>query len=184
MAHAADSMTATLLKIRPASPDEGAILTALAHDAKRYWGYPESWIEHWKEDLTITPDFISRSEVFVAAAEGGLDQEPVPPAIGEPAVRSGQIDGFYAIVIRGDKAELEHMWVKPECIGSGIGTELFMHAMETAAFLNAAALEISSDPNAEGFYKRMGARRIGEVNSEVEGQPRRLARLSIDLNPR
>ena len=154
------------MSIREASTEDAAALTLIAHDAKRYWGYPENWIKHWKDDLTITPEFISANEVYVAGAAG-----------------PGEIDGFYAIVMRGETAELEHMWVKPECIGSGIGKELLMHAMETAAFLNAAALEISSDPNAEGFYKRMGARRIGEISSEVEGQPRTLPRLSIDLDP-
>lgn len=165
-----------MTRIRKAVATDSEVLTEIAHNAKRYWGYPESWIEHWKADLTITPELISSCEVYVAGSDSGL-AEDVSPADNQ------QIDGFYAIGIRGEKAELEHMWVKPECIGTGIGKELLMHAMETAAFLNAAALEISSDPNAEGFYKRMGAIRIGEISSEIEGQPRTLPRLSIDLDP-
>lgn len=172
------------MKIREASTEDAATLTRIAHDAKRYWGYPENWIEHWKEDLTITADFISGNEVYVAGTDPGLDARPVPPTTSKAPELPNEIDGFYAIVMRGEKAELEHMWVKPECIGTGIGKELFMHAMETAAFLNAAALEISSDPNAEGFYKRLGAKRIGEIGSEIEGQPRTLPRLSIELDPR
>jgi hypothetical protein len=42
------------------------------------------------------------------------------------------------------------------------------------------AVEISSDPNAAGFYKRMGATQIGEVDSPVDGQPRKLPRLKIE----
>ena len=168
----------TRTRIRRAVAADSEVLTEIAHNAKRYWGYPESWIEHWKDDLTITPELISSCEVFVAGGES--ETAPDETASGGKQ----QIDGFYAIGIRGEKAELEHMWVRPECIGSGIGKALLMHAMETAAFLNAAALEISSDPNAEGFYKRMGATRIGEINSEIEGQPRTLPRLSIDLDPR
>jgi hypothetical protein len=42
-------------------------------------------------------------------------------------------------------------------------------------------LELSADPNAEGFYQRMGARRIGEVPAEMEGQPRILPRMSIEV---
>jgi GNAT superfamily N-acetyltransferase len=177
-----------MTRIRKAVAADSEVLTEIAHNAKRYWGYPESWIEHWKEDLTITPEFISENEVYLAGIKDGPDKEPITPANGEPAGPpdriDDRIDGFYALAIRGDKAELEHMWVRPECIGSGTGKELLMHAMETAAFLNAAALEISSDPNAEGFYKRMGARRIGEISSEVEGQPRTLPRLSIELDRR
>ena len=31
------------------------------------------------------------------------------------------------------KAELDHLWVSPERIGSGVGKELFVHAMRKAA---------------------------------------------------
>ena len=54
------------VEIRRGTPDEAATLTAIAHDAKRHWRYPEEWIERWKVDLTITPDFIANNEVFVA----------------------------------------------------------------------------------------------------------------------
>jgi len=165
-----------MANIRKATPDEAEVLTQIAHDAKRYWGYPENWVERWKEDLTVTNEFISANEVYVAVADSG----PNPAKASDS--QSPTIDGFYAIVIDGDKAELEHMWVRPEKIGSGCGKELMMHAMETATFLNAAALEMSADPNAEGFYKRMGATRIGEIHSEIEGQPRTLPRLAIDLS--
>ena len=56
-----------------------------------------------------------------------------------------------------------------------------MHVKERAVNLGVPALEISSDPNAEGFYQRMGAKRIGVVRSEIEGKPRVLPRMSIEL---
>jgi len=151
------------LQIRRARPDEAEVLTELAHAAKRYWGYPENWIEHWKEDLTITPEFIADNEMYVAMA-------------GE------KIAGCCAIVLRDSLAELEHMWIKPELIGTGVGRALFVHAKERATNLKVPALEISADPNAEGFYQRMGATRIGEIRSEIEGQPRALPRMSVVLN--
>ncbi len=70
--------------------------------------------------------------------------------------------GFYALVERGSKVELEHLWVLPEHIGTGIGRALFDHAVRKAAALGATILSIEADPNAEGFYRRMGARRVGE----------------------
>ena len=66
-------------------------------------------------------------------------------------------------------------------IGTGIGKELFLDAMERAAKLNVEAVEISSDPNAAGFYKRMGATQIGEVDSPIDGQDRKLPRLKVNL---
>jgi GNAT superfamily N-acetyltransferase len=148
------------MTIRSASPDEAATLTTIALDAKRYWGYPEHWIKHWESDLTITPEFIRDNHVYVDEADG-------------------EIRGFYALCVVGNKADLEHMWVRPEAIGTGVGKELFLDAMERAAKLNVEAVEIASDPNAAGFYKRMGATQIGEIDSPIDGQSRKLPRLKI-----
>lgn len=150
------------MKLRKAVPEEADTLSDIALQSKRHWGYPENWIERWKDDLTITPEFITAHEVYVAT--DGDD-----------------ILGFCALVLKEGKAELEHMWVKPEHIGTGVGRALFMHAMERATALSANRLDISADPNAAGFYERLGATRIGDVQSEIEEQPRVLPRLSVDL---
>ena len=150
------------MTIRSATPEDAPTLTSIALDAKRYWGYPEHWIKHWESDLTISSDFIRDNHVYVAE-------------------ESGEIRGFYALCVTGDKAELEHMWVRPAVIGTGVGKDLFLDAMERAARLNVDAVEISSDPNAAGFYKRMGATQIGEMDAPVEGEPlRKLPRLKIN----
>ncbi len=150
------------IQIRRARPDEAEVLTEIAHAAKRHWGYPENWIEHWRADLTITPEFVARNEMYVAV----IDEEVV---------------GCCAIVLSDGLAELEHLWIRPQHMGAGVGRALFLHARERAATLEIEVLEISADPNAEGFYERMGARRIGEDRSEIEGQPRVLPRLAIDV---
>ena len=149
------------IQIRRAMPEEAAVLTEIAHAAKRHWGYPENWIEHWKGDLTITRDFISNHEVYVA-------------------VTDKEIAGCCALVVEDSQAELEHMWIRPQYMGAGYGKALFVHVMQRAATLRAPAVELSADPNAEGFYKHMGATRIGEVRSEIEGQPRVLPRMTVD----
>ena len=85
-----------------ARPEDAGALTGISFAAKRYWGYPERWISRWEESLTITPDFVSRNEVYAAVLEG-------------------EIVGFYALVGEGQRIELEHLWVSPEHIGAGIG---------------------------------------------------------------
>lgn len=150
------------IEIRQARPDEAEALTAIAHGAKRHWGYPETWIELWKPDLTITPDFIASNEVYVAILEN-------------------EIAGCGALVVSDSLAELEHMWVLPKYMGRGVGRSLFLKIRERAAALNLPVMELSADPNAESFYERMGAARVGEVRSEIEGQPRVLPRMAVDL---
>jgi GNAT superfamily N-acetyltransferase len=147
--------------IRSALPEEANTLTQIALDAKRHWGYPENWIQHWEADLTITPDFIDQNQVFVIE-------------------ENGEVKGFYALCLEGSKAELEHMWVTPTCIGTGIGKELFLDAMDRATALRVNEIELSADPNAAGFYRRMGATQIGEVESEIDGQSRKLPRMKIN----
>jgi GNAT superfamily N-acetyltransferase len=149
------------LRIRKALTEDAATLTTIAHDAKRHWGYPEHWIKHWQDDLTISPDFVAANQVYVAE-------------------RDNELLGFYALIIRNEKAELDHLWVAPAHLGTGVGKELFLHAMQTAARRNIPEVGISSDPNAEGFYRKMGAHRIGETVSEIDGQPRTLPRLTVD----
>ncbi len=148
--------------IRTASAGESARLTEIALNAKRHWGYPEHWIKHWEADLTISPDFIDNNHVYVAEEDG-------------------KIRGFYALCVANEKAELEHLWVSPEYIGTGIGKELFLDAMERAAQMNLSAVELSADPNAAGFYERMGAEKIGELDSSMDGQPRTIPRMKIDI---
>ena len=147
--------------IRPAAANEASVLTTIALDAKRHWGYPEHWIKHWESDLTISSDFIHDNHVYVAE-------------------ENGQIQGFYALIVMGNQAELDHMWVKPALVGTGIGKELFLDAMERAAALKVIAIEISSDPNAAGFYRRMGATEIGEIDASFDGVTRKLPRLKIE----
>ena len=144
--------------IRRSSPEEAAALTTIALEAKRHWGYPEHWIKHWESDLTISSDFIRDNHVYVADDDG-------------------EIRGFYALCVSGDKAELEHLWVTPACIGTGIGKELFLDAMERAAAVDVRDVELTADPNAAGFYERMGAVQIGEAESVIDGQIRKLPRM-------
>ena len=149
------------MTIRRASPEEAPSLTAIAHSAKQHWGYPEHWIKHWEADLTISPDFVRDNHVYVAELDN-------------------QICGFYALCVNGPKAELEHMWVAPAYIGTGIGKELFLDAMDRSTAMNVRRIDITADPNAAGFYERMGAQRTGDVVSEIDGERRILPRMKIE----
>jgi N-acetylglutamate synthase-like GNAT family acetyltransferase len=151
------------MEIRRATPDEADTLTSIAHAAKRHWNYPEKWIEQWRSDLTITPQFIASNEVYVAVA-------------------GGEIAGCCALVVGDSLAELEHMWIEPQQMGNGVGRALFEHTIRRAQELGLTELELSADPNAEGFYQRMGGKRIGEVQADMDGQTRVLPRMTVNLS--
>jgi N-acetylglutamate synthase-like GNAT family acetyltransferase len=152
-----------MIEIRRATPDESEALTALAHAAKRHWNYPQDWIDYWKSDLTLTPEFIANNEVFVALVDDDV------------------IAGCCALVPGDHTAELEHMWIYPQQMGKGVGRALFEHTVRRAGELGFSELELSADPHAEAFYERMGAKRIGNIPADMFGQARVLPRMRVNL---
>lgn len=150
------------IRIVRAVPVQSARLSQIATSAKSYWGYPAQWIELWRDQLTISPSFIEQHETWAAEVDG-------------------TVLGFYALTGEPPCLQLEHMWVMPVAIRQGIGTALWTHAMARAGALGAEIVEIEADPNAEGFYTRMGASTVGEVGYVLEGQRRSLPLLQIQI---
>jgi ribosomal protein S18 acetylase RimI-like enzyme len=143
------------MKIVRARPEDAPRLTEIAFAAKRHWGYPERWIEGWRDTLTMRPEFIAAN---VACS----------------AVEDDYVAGFYVLTTEEDGLHLDHLWIRPAAMRRGIGRALFEHAIDQARNSGFAAIKIEADPNAEGFYKRMGATRAGTRVSEIEGERREL----------
>jgi GNAT superfamily N-acetyltransferase len=137
--------------IRPAGRDEAEALRALAVASKRHWGYPEDWMARWATKLTLTTDYLRANEVFVAE-------------------EAGQLVGFGAMVAEADGAtfELDHLWVTPGRIGTGLGRRLFEHARDRAIARGGTVLRWEAEPSAVPFYERMGGRQIGTVVTSME----------------
>lgn len=90
--------------------------------------------------------------------------------------------GFHALIRADTTLRLEHLWVLPRAMHRGLGRALFQHAIARARTLGFLGVEIESDPNAEAFYLRMGAKRAGTSLSEVCGQKRELPFLTYFLS--
>lgn len=116
----------------------------------------------WRENLTFTSAYVAENPTFVAEIGG----DPI---------------ACYALLLDAEGWHLAHLWITPPYIGRGLGRVLVEHAATTARALGADALLIDSDPNAEAFYLRMGAERVGEIPAEVCGTPRALPRLRYAL---
>lgn len=149
------------MKIIRATPNDADSLTQIAISAKRHWNYPEVWIQHWLPQLTISPEYISANEVWMID-----DEKPI---------------GFYALSQSEEDWELGHLWVLSNYIGQGIGKQLLEHAIERCKLLNISTLKIFSDPNAQTFYEKMGAKKIGEDHSDLFGEDRVLPVMEIEV---
>ena len=151
-----------MITVRRVYPEEADRLTEIALAAKRHWGYPESWMKIWSPELTFDPQYFEANESWAAE----LDGEPV---------------AFYTLLDKYGIAWIENLWVVPELIGKGVGRELFSHAADQARRRGYITLQLEADPNARGFYEKMGMHQIGERHSQVEGRLRVLPVMEMGL---
>lgn len=126
-------------------------LTAIAHAAKRHWGYPEEYIALWRDGLTIKPEYIIANTVIIA--QNGARKL-----------------GFYALREQGNGWLLDALFVDPPYIGQGVGAVLFRHACGRARRAGGRSLVLAADPNAEGFYRKQGATQVGRTPSAPAGR--------------
>jgi GNAT superfamily N-acetyltransferase len=153
----------TTISIRRARADEAGLLSDLAFRSKAHWGYPPDWLELWRPELTVDPRALEAAPTFVA-------------------VDASAILGFYLLqpTNRAEACALDCLFVEPAAIGRGVGQALFAHACNTARGLGYRAMVWGSDPHADGFYLRMGARKFGErLSSTIPG--RAIAEMAITL---
>jgi ribosomal protein S18 acetylase RimI-like enzyme len=142
-------------RIRRARPAEAEELSQLARAAKASWGYAAEWLEAWREELTITEDYVTRHQVFVADTGDGLA-------------------GVAALERARGEAVLEHVWIAPSHQRQGIGEALVRHALARASEAGVRIVRVTSDPQALGFYERLGGRVIGSTPAPMSGMPERV----------
>jgi ribosomal protein S18 acetylase RimI-like enzyme len=150
------------IRVVRAQPHQAPLLTRIAVEAKAHWKYSAAWLEQWAPLLTIAPSRIVQDQIFCAEVDG-------------------KVVGFYALAKHRNKGHLQHLWVLPAFMGRGVGRALFEHAIEQGRDCGFEAILLESDPNAAGFYLRMGAHRLGTVTSELEGVDRELPVFAYEL---
>lgn len=149
-------------KIRSANKEESDVLTEISFSSKRYWKYPEEYYRIWDGELTICPDYIGSNDVWVYE-------------IGP------EIIAYYSLVALKEEIKvggialecghwLEHMFVRPSRIGFGLGSELFTHLRNRCIKKKIEKLNILADPNAKGFYEKMGCLYEREFPSTIIGR--------------
>jgi GNAT superfamily N-acetyltransferase len=125
--------------VRAAAAADVPRMREVARAAKGHWGYDEEQLRAWAAGL----EYPAHREHWVAECKG-------------------VVVAYASLLPRDDDVcELDDLWVAPEFIGRGIGSVLFAHAVERARECGATAVRWEADPNAVGFYERMGASIVG-----------------------
>jgi GNAT superfamily N-acetyltransferase len=156
------------LVIRAATPNEAPVLTGLAVRSKAVWGYSPAFIDACRDELAVDAERLGSDDYLCLV--GVIDAMPV---------------GYYTLERLADgEWELDALFVEPARIGTGIGRELFRHAVEQAGRSGATRLVIQSDPHAAAFYRSQGARQIGErVSGSIAGRKLPLFEMRADIRP-
>lgn len=134
------------VRIRPGRVEEARALCELASRSKASWGYPQALLKLFEKELTLTE--LDMAEVMVVE-------------IGETPI------GFYSLQpVSGTRVELGHLFVEPAMHRRGVGRLMIADALQRAAAGGYLVLEIQGDPNAAPFYTQLGAKHVGERESE------------------
>jgi GNAT superfamily N-acetyltransferase len=137
--------------IRPPHPGEGERLREIAIAAKAHWGYDLEQVRDWAALGDFSEAGLRAKEFLVAEEEG-------------------RAVAFASVIPQGEVCVLDDLWVEPDAMGEGIGAELFLEAAQRARELGGRRLEWEAEPNAVGFYERMGGRYLRDSEPSEWGR--------------
>lgn len=135
-------------RLRPARISEAVILTELAVESEAYWGEDKAFLSCFRDQYAVTKDFIEKNRVFILEAEY-------------------RIVGFYGIIPQGESAVLQYFYIRRSMIGHGYGKVLWIHMVSQCQLLGVDRIEFVTSPGAAPFYKKMGAKEVAIVASNL-----------------
>jgi maltose O-acetyltransferase len=150
------------INIRKAIPEDSPVLTEISFAAKRHWHYPEEYYQIWRDELTISPEYIKQYEVY--AAEAGST------VVGYCSVVKAEKEYWVGKIFVEQGYWLEHIFIRPEFIGKGTGTRLVQFIAMKCRKNKIDKLYVFAEPNAAGFYDKIGAVRLRESVSSIAGR--------------
>jgi GNAT superfamily N-acetyltransferase len=137
--------------IRLVDPHEGERLRDIATAAKSYWGYDRERVMQWAAMGDFSPQALREKEVYVAETHD-------------------QVVGWASLISRDDVCWLDDLWIDPAWISKRVGSLLFCHVVKRAKQNGARRMEWEAEPNALGFYEKMGGRYLRYSEPNIWGR--------------
>ncbi len=135
------------MKQRIADMSELHDLNKLIRFSKGHGGYSTEFLDAFMNKWGLTKEYMSENQVAI------LEENEIKCGI------------FSFNCGNRGAVELTVFFVNNQLIGKGIGKKLWKAASRYALEKKWEKFELISDPNAEKFYEKMGAKKIGEVES-------------------
>jgi len=128
-------------------------INSLIRNSKSFWDYPKSYLERAIPLLMVDESYLNTNCSF----EIRIDDELV---------------GFIAFAKKGNERHLDHLWIAPSRIKTGIGHQALLFTESLAQELGWSELFTYPDPPAEMFYLKNGFIDTGRrIPSRIEGGP-------------
>lgn len=140
-----------MLKYIDAEEEQTELLRDILISSKGHWGYSQEQLDIWRSNLKFENTYVAGNTVKLIQ-------------------RDTEVIGFFAIV-KGkydEPNELDHLWLLPKVIGKGYGNQVFKRIELECRALGINDFYITSDPDAESFYLKKGAIKVGEVYSDSQ----------------
>ena len=152
----------TKTRIIKASIADGKILSAIAYSSTRYLNYPEERFLAWKEDLTITKEYLRTNIVRkLMLCNDTIGFYSIQLNETEQTIKSIRIEkGFW----------LDHFFIKPEYIGFHFGKMMFIDCSSYCRKNDIKEIKVFVDPKSEGFYQKMGCKKVRMSKSSITGR--------------
>lgn len=136
--------------IEKANNKDAEKITELTLRSKSHWNYSKQQIEIWRDDLTITEDYILEKEVYKLTDRNKLI-------------------GYYSYFKLNEvDVKLENLFIEPRFIGQGFGKTLMTDFIQRIKKTKFKRIVLDSDPNAKKFYEQIGFREIGKLKTLIK----------------
>ena len=140
------------MSIKRATIHDAQDLTELTIRSKSHWDYDKKQIEEWRDELSISENYILNNHVYKLTLENSLI-------------------GFYAYnTIDLNDIRLDFLFIEPMFIGKGYGKILITHFLNYIKNTEVKRVIVDADPNAENFYKKQGFKVIYKLESSIKNR--------------
>lgn len=148
--------------IRIAEKNDVDVLNKIAYESEAYWGYDLEYMKRFEEIYRVTEDYIRVNPTFIL-------------------FDGNTVFGFYSLSVHDMETELELFYISPQYIGKGYGKKMWDHLISYCKKAGIESFLLVTSPQAKGFYEKMGAVVIDEVDSLLR-EGRKIPRLKFDVN--
>ena len=148
--------------IRAAEKNDVDILNRIAYDSEAYWGYDLEYMKRFEEVYRITEEYVMSNPTFIL-------------------FEANVVVGFYSLSVHDTDAELDLFYVSPQYIGKGYGKKMWDHLIDYCKKAGIVSFLLVTSPQAKGFYEKMGAVVIEQVDSLLR-EGRKIPKLKFEVD--